>query len=87
MSLSRIASVILLASLSFAATGCNLEPSPAVEAGAKLKQTIDKASKLMAEAAVEDPEGNRKTAEALRSAAGSARSAPSAKPLPAHTAA
>jgi len=56
MSLSRNASVILLASLSFAATGCNLEPSPAVEAGAKLKQTIDKASKLMAEAAVEDPE-------------------------------
>ena len=72
MSLSRNASVILLTSLSFAVTGCNLEPSPAVEAGAKLKQTIDKASKLMAEAAVEDPEGNRTTAEALRSAAGSA---------------
>ena len=72
MSLSRTASVILLASISLAVTGCNVEPSPAVEAGAKLKQTIDKASKLMAEASVADPEGNRKTAEALRSAAGSA---------------
>ena len=72
MSLSRTASVILLASISLAVTGCNVEPSPAVEAGAKLKQTIDKASKLMAEASAADPEGNRKTAEALRGAAGSA---------------
>lgn len=72
MSLPRNAFVILLASFSFAVTGCNVEPSPGVEVAAKLKQTIDKASKLMAEAAVEDPEGNRKTAEALRSAAGSA---------------
>lgn len=71
MTLSRLATALLLASLPLTAAGCSVEPSPAVEAGAKLKQSIDKASKLMAEAAVVDPEANRKTAEALRGAAAS----------------